>query len=170
MFSGDQQKPYGRFDTGPETAPQVKLAYHGQGTPHQMVYTSNPVSWLMDLFGCLPFFNLSSANTQAPVDAAIIDELDTGAVPSGPLIGGGSVWFNGNIAPPMPGGAVNPRMDTTVTGSPIPIAGFAPSGTPLGQTADGRVIPLYGSRKTIGVPYTPNISQVGPQVGTVNYK
>lgn len=169
MFSGDQNKPFSRWDQGPDTAPQVRMAYHGQGTPHQMVYTSNPVSWLVGLTQCFPFLNILSANADTPTDASIVDELDTGEVPTGGLVGGGSVWSRGNFGLAMPGGAVNPRMDTTVAGVPIPIAGFAPGGTPLGQTAGGRIIPLYGSRKTLGIPDVPNLDS--PRgVGTVEYK
>jgi hypothetical protein len=167
MFSGDLGKPFGRFDNGPDTGPQVRLAYHGQGTPHQLVYTSNPVSWLVGLTDCFPFLNILSANAAQPVDSSIVGELDSGEVPTGPLIGGGSVWFNGQVAPPMPTGAVTPRMDTTVTGAPIPIVGFAPHGTPLGQLPSGRTVPLYGSRKTLVLPTNQTVTP--PNTGTVTY-
>jgi len=170
MFSGDLGKPYARrYQPGPATAPGVKLAYHGLGTPHLMVYTSNPVSWLVTLQHCIPFLNINSANTmagssEAPVDNAVMDQLDISQLgPSGSFFGNAVL----NPPPPMPGGVTSPRVDIGTLGQPIPITGFTPAGIPLGtvvapnpasgQAIGGRTVPLWGSRKTIGIPTIPGV-------------
>ncbi len=167
MYSGDLGKPYGRWNSGPETAPGVKLAYHGQGTEHQLVYTSNPVSWLVTLQHCIPFLSVNSANLQSPAeelstDSAVSDQVDLSQL--GPT---GSRFDVGQLLPPppMPGGVVSPRQD--LGGTPLAISGFAANGIPLatvvaptpsgGEVIGGRNVALWGSRKTAGIPL-PNTS------------
>lgn len=157
MYSGDQQKPYSLWNRGPETEPQVRLMYHGLGTPHTLAYTSNPVSWLIDACHCIPFLKLNTADQGAPVDTAIADQLSGYEFQPGDLPDTGSVFFSGDTGSPLPGGVVSPRSAQAQAPT---ITGFAPSGVPLGvmntaptpggQTVGGAV-PLWGSRKTLGL-------------------
>ncbi len=76
MYSGDQQKPLTIYKWGPETEPQLKNQYHGMGTPHSLVYTSNPVSWLVSAGELFPFSHIGSANAQIDRgDREALDEL-----------------------------------------------------------------------------------------------
>lgn len=147
MYGDGQRKGFSTWDIGPATEPQLKQMYHGLGGAPVYHYTGNPVSWLVTLSHCIPFLKLNTGEQDMPLDQSVSDDLSASVSGGFPIEDTGSNWTSD------PSGAAyeNPQGGTTTApqpfNQPVQYQGFSPSGVPMG-TIHGRMVPLYGSRKT----------------------
>lgn len=141
MNSDSQRKGISRWDWGPPTEPQLKQLYHGLGEAPVYTYTGNPVSWLVSLTRCIPFLKLNSGEQDVPQDQNVANDIMSS-------IQGGSFGLmedtGSNFTSDPDGRAF---ATPQVFNQPVQYQGFAPNGTPVG-TIHGKMVPLYGSRKT----------------------
>jgi hypothetical protein len=141
MNGDSQRKGYSRWDWGPPTEPQLKQLYHGLGEAPVYTYTGNPVSWIVSLTRCIPFLQTNTGEQDRPVDTEVANDILTSIQGGeyGPLEDTGSVFTSD------PGGRA---YQTPQAFNPAPWnASAGPYGVPMG-TIHGKMVPLYGSRKT----------------------
>lgn len=145
MNGDSQRKGTSRWDWGPPTEPQLKQLYHGLGEAPVYTYTGNPVSWLVSLTRCIPFLQTNTGEQDKPVDTEVANDIlmSIQGGSAGPLEDTGSVF----TSDPLGQAFQTPQVFNPVT----QYQGFSPVGTPLG-TIHGKMVPLYGSRKTYKGP------------------
>lgn len=140
MYSGGQRKGYSRWNIGPETEPQLKQLYHGLGGEPVYHYAGNPVSWLVTLANCIPFIHLKQDESDQPIDQAVADDVLSSFSSGGPMEDTGSNFTSD------PGG-LGYLTPAAIPGLAAPTQTLSPAGVPMG-TIKGKIVPLYGSRKT----------------------
>lgn len=100
MNGGSERKPYSLYNQSVPVEAQPKMIEHGAGGPPRYVLTGNPVSWLVDAFGCIPFFHTSTGNRDQPANIAVDDSIqgyqyDVGSIQGG--VGYGNFQAGGDL-------------------------------------------------------------------------
>jgi hypothetical protein len=142
MYGDGQRKGQSRWDWGPPTEPQLKQQYHGLGEAPTYTYTGNPVSWLVSLTRCIPFLQTNAGEQDKPVDQEVANDI-LSSIQGG---SGGAMEDTGSVFTSDPNGR---RFATPaqVFNQPVQYDTPAQTAVPMG-TIHGRMVPLWGSRKT----------------------
>lgn len=144
MQGDSQRKGRSRWNWGPPTEPQLKQLYHGLGQEPVYTYTGNPVSWLVTLQNCIPFLKTNTGEQDQPIDTEVANDILM-SIQGG---SGGPLEDTGSVFTSDPSGVgLLPPSSPQAFASPMRYTGIAESGVPMG-TIHGRMVPLYGSRKT----------------------